>query len=66
MSPEQVQMLKLEKENALLRATLREILRIDEVARTEPGNVAFEDALTGRTQRQYRDIRVKAELLVEE
>lgn len=56
----------MEQENALLRATLREILRIDEAASREKECISIDDALTGELLEQYRDIRRKARILVEE
>ena len=53
-----------ERQLALLRTTLREVLRIAKAAEADATSVAFEDALDGRLRKDWKNIRSKANLLV--
>lgn len=53
-----------ERENALLKATLREILRISDEAEKDGPNIAFEDALEGRLLKEWRSIKRRALSLI--
>ena len=58
--------LELMRKNALMRATLREILRIVHAAEQLADQVSFNDALDGRLAQQWADIMGKAERLAKE
>jgi hypothetical protein len=60
-------MMNVEQENALLKATLKEILSIDDAAGRgdQPGCMPMRYALSGSLRYRWMDIRLKAKQLLD-